>query len=236
LFDVIHPRTMHWREVHHKSRMPGQPSGDIFAMMRTDMVTDQMNRPDVRGNLLVQVFQEGEAFLLPFAFITLSIDPSGTGIEGRKEVERASACLLVLIPVGKVLRRRWSGQGPSRARLQGGLLVQREHQLILTQRASIEVDECSDGRIEGRVPRWLRIEPALMAPGLELVGEQKTPDGGGGDDVNNPLRDELPRQFGTIPWREATAAPIGAFAGQADRVDGDRRGKNRPWRRGRGRP
>jgi hypothetical protein len=36
--------------------------------------------------------------------------------------------------------------------------------------------------------------------------------------------------------REATAEPIGAFASQAYHGDGDRRGENRPWRRGLGRP
>ena len=52
---------MHGCEVHHKPRMLGEPSGDVFAMMRTDIVTDQMNRPDVLSNLLIQVFQEGDA-------------------------------------------------------------------------------------------------------------------------------------------------------------------------------
>jgi hypothetical protein len=53
LFDVIHPRAMHRGEVHDKSRMLGEPSGDFFSMMRTDMIADEMNRPNVRGHLLV---------------------------------------------------------------------------------------------------------------------------------------------------------------------------------------
>ena len=46
---------MHWREVHHKPRLRGEPFGDVFTMMGTDIVTDKMNRLDVLGNLLVQV-------------------------------------------------------------------------------------------------------------------------------------------------------------------------------------
>jgi hypothetical protein len=86
-------------------------------MMRPDMVTHQMHRPDVLTNLPVQVFQEGEAFLRSLTCITLAIDPSGTGIEGRTAVAGASTTVLVRIPVGPVLRRRWPGRGEPRTRL-----------------------------------------------------------------------------------------------------------------------
>ncbi len=76
----------------------------------------------------------------------------------------------------------------------------------------------------------------MMAPRFQLMRDQDPADGRHGDILHKPVRDELPRQFGTVPLREATAEPIWAFAGQAHDVDGDRRGKNRPWRRGRGRP
>ena len=66
LFHLIYPRTMHGCEMHDKSWMLGEPSGDLLAMMRTDVVTHEMNRPDVLGNLLVHMFQKGDAFLLPF--------------------------------------------------------------------------------------------------------------------------------------------------------------------------
>ena len=57
---------MHGCEMHDKAWMLGEPSGDLLAMMRTDVVTHEMNRPDVLGNLLVHMFQKGDAFLLPF--------------------------------------------------------------------------------------------------------------------------------------------------------------------------
>ena len=76
----------------------------------------------------------------------------------------------------------------------------------------------------------------MMAPGFQLMRGQDPADGRGRDVLYKPIRDELPRQFGTVPLRQATAEQIGAFAGQAYHVDGDRRGKNRPWHRGRGRP
>ena len=72
----------------------------------------------------------------------------------------------------------------------------------------------------------------MMAPGFQLMRGQDPADGRGGDVRHKPVRDELPRQFGTIPLGEATAEQIGAFAGQAHHVNGDLRGENRPWRRG----
>jgi hypothetical protein len=43
LFDLIHPRAMHRREVEDESRMVGYPLLDFFPMMRTDIVAHEMN-------------------------------------------------------------------------------------------------------------------------------------------------------------------------------------------------
>ena len=53
LFDLIHPRTMHRSEVHHEARMLDESCSDVFPMMGTDIVADEMNRPEVLGNLPV---------------------------------------------------------------------------------------------------------------------------------------------------------------------------------------
>ena len=123
-------------------------------MMRTDMVTHQMNRLDMLGHLLIHVFQERDAFLRSCACITLPIDSAGTGIEGRKEVEGAGACLLVLIPVGQVLRLRGPGRGQPRTRLQGGLLVQRKDHLVIAEWTCGECDAFGDGAIKCGIP-WV---------------------------------------------------------------------------------
>ena len=75
----------------------------------------------------------------------------------------------------------------------------------------------------------------MMTPGFQLMSRQNPANGRSGDVLHEPVRDELPRQFGAIPLGEATAEQIGAFAGQAHHVDRDLRGENRPWRRGQGR-
>jgi hypothetical protein len=114
-FNLIHPRTMHRREMADKARMLGEPSGDLFSMMRTDVITHAMNRPNVLGNLLVHMFEKGEEFLLPFAFITLAIDAAGPGIEGRKEVEAPARLYSCSYWLGRFCG--WAGRvGASRGR------------------------------------------------------------------------------------------------------------------------
>lgn len=196
------------------------------------MITYQMNRPDVLSNLLIQVFQAGDAFLLPLACITLAIDLARTGLKGRKEVEGARACVLVLIAIGQVLRLRWPGRSSPRPRLQRGLLIPREDDLVIVAWPRVEIDHVGDRGIKVVIAWVLGIQPEVMAPGFQLMRGQDPADGRGRDVCHEPIRDKLPRQLGTIPLGEATAEQIRAFAGQAHDVDGDRRGANRPWRRG----
>jgi hypothetical protein len=197
-------------------------------MMRTDIVTHEMDDADGRVNLRLQRLQKGDEFPLPLAFITVPIDVTRTGVKGGKKIERAGALILVLVPVGNVRRLCWQGWGATGARLQGGLLVHGEDYFIWPQWPGVEVHQLGHGGIEGSVPRLLGIEPDMLAPGLQLMGGQNPAHGGRGDGLNAPLGHELPRQFGAIPLRQAATQRIRAFAGQAYHVARDRGGKTRP--------
>jgi hypothetical protein len=107
--------------VHHKAWMLGQPFSDFVPMMRADIVAHEMNGVDVLVNLRIQHFQKGDAFPLALPLKTLPIDLARTGVKGRKEIEGPSALILVLVPVGNVLRLGWPGRSATRSRLQGGL-------------------------------------------------------------------------------------------------------------------
>jgi hypothetical protein len=67
-----------------------------------------------------------------------------------------------------------------------------------------------------------------------MRGQHPAP-GGGGDLLNEPRGDEVPRQCGAIPRGEAAAQRIRTRAGEAYHVDRDLRGKHHPWHRGQGR-
>ena len=119
-----------------------------------------------------------------------------------------------------------------RPRLQRGLLIQREDDLVIVEWTGVEIDQVGDRGIKGVIAWVLGIQPEMMAPGFQVMRGQDPAAGRGRDVGHEPVGDQLPRQLGTIPLREATAEQIRAFAGQAHDVDGDRRGEHRPWRRG----
>lgn len=135
-------------------------------MMRADIVAHEMDGTDALSHLQIQRFQKGYAFPLPLPVITVPIDLARTGVKGRKKIEGTRTLIRMLGPVGNVLRLCWQGGGATRARLQRGLLIHGEHQLIFTKRTRIEVDELGDRGREGSVPWLLGIEPDMLAPRL----------------------------------------------------------------------
>ena len=204
-------------------------------MMGTNIVTHKMNRSDVLSHLLIQFFQKGNEFLLPFAFLALPIDPARTRIKSRQEVEGAGTGVLMLVPIGQIAGLGGPRGGWPRPWLQGGLLIDGQYPLILPQGARVEVNQLGNGRIEGGVPWLLGVKPKVMTPGFELMGGQNPSNRGAGDLLNEALSNALTCQFGTIPLGEATPQWIWAFTGEADHMARDLWGKNHPWPRGQGR-
>jgi hypothetical protein len=194
-----------------------------------------MNRTDALVNLHIHCFEKGNELPLPLTFITVSVDRAGIGVKGGKEVERARPPVRMLHTVGQVVGLSWEGRGRSGPRLQGGLLVQGEYYLIRPEGTGVEIDPLGDGGRESGVPGVFRVQPQMMALGLQLMRGQHPPHRRGGDLLNDPLGDELTCEFGAISLGEAAAQRVRSLAGEASHVDGDLRGKNRPWHRGQGR-
>ncbi len=151
-------------------------------------------------------------------------------------MEGPGALGLVLAPVGKIVGRGGPGWVPPGPGLEGGLLIHAEAHFILMERARIEVEELSHRGIERRVTGLLGVEPEMLAPGLERVRAQHPSPCRRREVRDDPLGNELARQFAAVPLGEAAPQSIGALAGQAHQVDRHRGGKKSLWRRGRGRP
>jgi hypothetical protein len=225
LFVLIHPGAMHrWKGPNATWRL-AKPLADFFAMVCTDIVTHEMNRPDLRINLPVQRGEKVDDLSLALPVIPVSIDLARTGVKGRTEMEGPCTLGLVLVPGRKVLRRGWPGGSGPRSRRQGGLLVPRHDQVLGTQRPRVEVDPFGHGGIEGGVPRLLGIKLHMRAPGFELRCRQKPASGGPRHVGHHGLGHELSREFGAIPLGEATTQPIRAFAGQGHDGEGDLGGR-----------
>ena len=118
---------------------------------------------------------------LSLPFITLPIDLARTGVKGGQEISGARARILVLMSVGKVLRLGWQGWGATRALLQGGLLVHRQHQFIRMQRPRVEVNQLRHGGVEGGIPQLFGIPPDMLPPGFQLMRGQNLAHRGDGD-------------------------------------------------------
>jgi hypothetical protein len=175
LFHLIHPGAMHGCEVKDKARMLGHPLEHLAAMMCTDIVTSEMNRLDGLLNLPVQLFQKGDAFLLSFAVITRPIDLTRPSIKGGNQIQDSSTLIFMLKAVGPVVGLGWQGRRWASPRRQRGLLVHRQHPLILAQWTSVERDQLGDRGLERGVSGLVGMEPQMMAPGLQLMGRQKPP-------------------------------------------------------------
>lgn len=223
---------MHGHEVHDETRLLGEPSTDVFPMMGTDVITHEMTRADLLVHRSVQPFEKGAICVWSLPLIALAIDRARTDITGRTEVERPGPLVRMRVAVRNGRRLRWQGRRVARSRLAGRRLVHRQDQRLWAPWTGIQVAQLGYGGREGGGPRLFGREPHLLAPGVELRRRPHPAYGGHRDGWHPTLREELARQCGPSPWREATPQPIRAFASQAPEMDGHLWGKNRPWPRG----
>ena len=145
------------------------------------MIAPQVINPDVLVNCAIYRFEKGHAFPLPLPFITVPVDLARTGVKGGKESERARPLVRMLHAVRPVVGLGWQGRGRSGPRLEGGLLLEGEHQLIRLQGTGIAVHQLGDGSMQSGVPRVFGVRPQMMAPGLQLMRGQNPWYGGRGD-------------------------------------------------------
>jgi hypothetical protein len=197
---------------------------DCFAMMRRDIVANDMDRRDGRRNLRLHRGEEGEKLALAFPAVALSIDVAGPGIKGGAQVQRAIPSRLMLDAVGEP-RLGWLRGVEVRPGLQRGLFIEAEDDLIRPKRTGVERDERGHLLIEGRIARMFWRQPQMMAPWFELVMGEKPTDRGRRDSLGDASLDEGTRQCGAIPWGETPSAQLRSFAGQLDEMDSDLGGK-----------
>src|SRR5436190_10228399 len=226
LFHLIHPRTVDRREVAHKARMGGQPGAHQRARVHAQVIQQQMDRRDGRGNLLVELLQKGDELDLPFAQGGRRIDVAAARVEGGEEIEGTAAFVFVFDAHGAAPPGR-TGWGQPGARLQAGLLVPAQDDLPRLQWARVEVHELLHLAREGGIARLLGREPQVVPPRLELVVAQDAPHRLVRDVVDQSFRHQRARDLGTVPLAERAATVVGALTGDLDHVQRHRRGGKR---------
>ena len=96
LFYLVHPRTVDGREVAAEARMGGQPGPHQGAGVHAHVVHHQMDRRDGRGDLLIELLQEGDELALAAARRGGRIDMTAACVKGGEEIERPTTLVFVL--------------------------------------------------------------------------------------------------------------------------------------------
>lgn len=182
-----------------EARMSLQPFLDLFAVMNADVVAHHVDQRDASRNLAVEVFQKRNELFLALATVTLSVDLAATRVEGGKQVQRTVAFVFMFDAVGHIVRLSRLGGVQTGSWLKRRLFINGEHDFMLAKGVRIEFDELCNTGIEGVVTWLFRVEPHMIAPGLELMGGEDTPDGLGRNGLNDTLLNQGAGQLGTVP-------------------------------------
>ena len=233
LLDLVHPGGMNRREVENKSRMVFEPGSDLLAVMGRDVVENEMNGRNRGWNFGFEIFEKRDVLPLPFAVERVAVDLTAAGVEGGEKLECAATLVFVLDMVGDIPRQCGFGRMGTRSRLKRGLFIDREHDLVVAERAGVEVDNLFDPLIELGVAGRLGAKPHVDSPGFQFVRSEDALDGGGGNGLDHAIGDELTREFGAEPGGERTLSVVRPLAGEFDQVHGRfQRGKQASVRDG----
>lgn len=174
LLYLVHPGTVDRGEMKDEARMPLQPFADLLAMVRRDVVADEVNRLDRLGDLRFEMLEKGDKFLLSLAPVTLPVNASSPRVEPGEQVQGALSTVLVFDPVGDTWLR-WLRVVKAQTGLEGGLFVGADDDLVRSQRSRVEPDHLTHPRVEFSIPGVFGGQPHVVAPGLQLVvGEYAT--------------------------------------------------------------
>ena len=190
-------------------------------MMDADVVAHHMDECDARRNLSVEVFQKRNEFFLPLAVVTLSVDLAATRVEGSKQVQRTIAFVFMFNAVGHASWLSRLGGMQTGSGLKRRLFINGEHDFMCAQGSRIELDELCNTGIEGVVTWLFRVEPHVIAPGLEFMGGQNTPDGLGRNGLNDTLFNQGTGQLGTVPLGQRAAEVLRPLARHLHQMDGN---------------
>lgn len=222
---------MHRCEVHHNPGMALEPETDLFAVMHTEIVTDQVDRFDSRRPFVLQSFQEGHKLDLALTPVTAAIDLAGARVEPGKQINSARPPIFMFDLIGQTGQRR-SRVFQAGPRLERGLLINTEHDFVLEQGTGVQVYNLGHASIERFVAGLVRREPHMTAPGFEGVMRKNPADRLRGDGIDQTIALQLQRQLGAIPLRQGTTELIRAFTGQLDQMHRHFRGKKQTGDRG----
>ena len=195
-----------------------------FPLVHADIVEDDVDRGDRRGDLLVEHLEEGDELDLALALVALAPDLAASGVERREEVERTGSLVLVLKANGSAELRGPRGGRP-RSGLNRGLLVEAKYYLAREEGTCVQVCDLQHRGFEHGVTRHLRAHPHLVPPGLQFVMAENPRHRVSGDAGDDAVRNKLSGDLDAIPLRERPPQLVRELAGDLHDVERDLGGK-----------
>ena len=132
LFHPIHPRAVDRREMGDKAWMFHQPFASFLTVMCADMIAPEMNRRDKVANLHIELFQQGDECLLTLTGVTVPKGGARTGSEYRQYIQSPAALVFMRIATRDVPWLCRPRRRETRTRLQGGVLINGQDDLIVS--------------------------------------------------------------------------------------------------------
>jgi hypothetical protein len=224
LLDLVHPGTMHRRNMQHKAPVCGQPGLDLLALVHPYIVKPHVNGRDRRGHLALHMFPQDDAFHRPLARRCGGVDSTRARSQPGQPVQRSRAGLRVFHPHGSAGLGcpGWRFAGPW---VQTGVLVDAQAHFPRPQRTGIPGGNRPDLSRECRLTGDRRGQPQMVAPWLQLRMGQNPLDRVGRDRLHHAGADQLPGQCRAIPWRQGPPDRVRALTGQLHAIQGDFRGQ-----------
>src|SRR5271157_6046462 len=233
LLHLVHPRTMDRRMRKDKPRVLGQPGLHLLALVHPQVVQNDPDRLDRRGDLLVEILQKRDEFCLSLPASSLAVDLAATRIKGREQIQ-CSAPAVFVFDAGRLILLGCQGRRLSRPRLQAGHLVDTQNHLVGRQRPRVQVADLLNLGCEGSVTRHLGRQPHLLPPRLQAVVPQDLTHGLRRDLGHHAVTHQLPSNLSAIPLGQRAPKLIRPFAGDLHHVHRDLGGKRPAYGRVRG--
>jgi hypothetical protein len=100
--DLIHPGTVHRREMKTEPGMECEPRDELFASVHAEVVAHDVDERDGRWSLALDLGQQFDEVLLALALSADSDDASAPGIESAEQLKSATSTVLMFDSHGTV--------------------------------------------------------------------------------------------------------------------------------------
>jgi len=217
LLDLVHPGAVDRGEVHLEARVLLEPSSGELALVRADVVADEVDDGDTDGGSPVDFLKQFDELRLTLASPADPDHLARSQVEGGDEVRGPAALVLVFDLCGTLgaWRLGWNCSG---SRLHRRFLVEREHALMGKERSCVQVLDVEYGSFERRVQGRVGAEPVVDSPGFELVREQDPLDRLGRDGLDDAISHQSTRQLSAGPEGQRPVRIVRELTGQLDEV------------------